>query len=205
MTRPQVGDFEVAIGVVWNEARKMSRMFKGERVDVRPATLADRWMVWEWSELSDVAPLLMSSEQDGPSSFDDWCAGWEEYYFTDESPERGRGFIILFDETPVGFVAYNDINPQHRRTELDIWMSGEARCNKGHGPDALRALCGYLYSQIGIRKIYIQPSARNPRAVHAYEKAGFERCPASVEEIEAVLGGADHHDSVLMIHRQEAV
>lgn len=181
----------------------MNKMIKGERVDIRPATLADRRMVWEWSELSDIAPLVQSAE--GPESFDQFCAGWEEHYFSDGFPELGRGFIILFKENPVGFVAYNDIDPQHRRTELDIWLTCEAQCNHGYGPDAVQTLCDHLYSQLGVREIYIQPSARNPRAVRAYEKAGFQRRSASVEEIEAILGGADHHDSVLMVHRHRVI
>jgi len=158
-------------------------------------------MVWEWGEFSDIA--LFTRCPDGPHTFEQFCDGWKEHYFTDDSPDLGRGFIILAEGKSIGFVAYNDIDPQHRRTELDIWMSGEAHCNHGYGPDALKGLCGYLYSQRKVREICIQPSARNPRAVCAYEKAGFQRRDASPEEIKALLGGVDHSDSVLMIHGRE--
>jgi len=179
----------------------MSKMIKGNKIDLRPAMLADRRMVWEWGEFSDIAPLVQS--HDSPHTFEQFCAGWEPHYFMDGFPELGRGFIILFRGNPVGFIAYNDIDSQHRRTELDIWMSCEACCNRGYGPDAVQALCGHLYSQLGVREICMQPSARNPRAVRAYEKTGFQRRRASVEEIKAILGGADHYDSVLMIHKRE--
>lgn len=36
-----------------------------------------------------------------------------------------------------------------------------------------------------------------------YEKAGFQRRPASIEEIKAILGGADDYDSVLLLHKRE--
>jgi len=45
----------------------------------------------------------------------------------------------------------------------------------------------------------MQPSARNPRAIRAYEKAGFIQVSATPEEIQAEWGGVDHSDSVLMI------
>jgi RimJ/RimL family protein N-acetyltransferase len=187
---------------VWNEVSKMSNMIKGERVVIRPASLADRRMVWEWSEHSDVAPFLLSSGQDGPHSFDQWCDGWKEHYFTDESPELGRGFIILFKENPVGFIAYNDID-RKRRVELDIWMNSEANCDQGSGPDAIQALCIYLATELDIGTIMMQPSARNPRAIRAYEKAGFVRTPATPEQIREEWGGVDSEDSVMMIRKED--
>jgi RimJ/RimL family protein N-acetyltransferase len=80
-------------------------------------------------------------------------------------------------------------------------MSCEANCGKGYGPDAIRALCTWLAAEFGVRTFMMQPSARNPRAIRAYEKAGFVRTPATAGEIRADWGGVDHPDSVLMIRR----
>ncbi|MFC1452177.1 GNAT family N-acetyltransferase [Verrucomicrobiota bacterium] len=178
------------------------KMIKGNTVELRSANLADRRMVWEWSEHSDVAHLLLSPDQDGPNPFDQWCAGWKEYYFADESPELGRGFIVLFDGNPVGFIAYNDIDPKNR-VELDIWMNSEANCGKGFGPDAIKTLCAHLTAEFGVNTFMMQPSARNPRAIRAYQKAGFVRTPATPEQIRAEWGGVDAEDSVLMIRKED--
>ncbi|MFC1820229.1 hypothetical protein ACFLZG_03975 [Thermodesulfobacteriota bacterium] len=43
--------------------------------------------------------------------------------------------------------------------------------------------------------IMMQPSARNPRAIRAYDKVGFDATPASPEEIESEWSGVDHHDN----------
>jgi RimJ/RimL family protein N-acetyltransferase len=78
-------------------------------------------------------------------------------------------------------------------------MNSEANCGKGFGPDAILALCAYLREEFAITTFMMQPSARNPRAVRAYKKAGFMVVSATSEEIKAEWGGVDHHDSVLMI------
>jgi len=67
------------------------------------------------------------------------------------------------------------------------------------GTDAIEARVTYLEAELGVRTFMIQPSARNPRAVRAYEKVGFVRVPATAEEIAAAWGAEDHADSVLMI------
>jgi diamine N-acetyltransferase len=174
-------------------------MIKGKQIELRAATLADRRIVWEWSELSDIAPLVESS--DGPHTFEEFCAGWQ-HCFTEEISDVGHGFIILFRGSPVGFIAYNDIDSK-RRVELDIWMSSEANCGKGFGPDAIEALCAYLSTTFGVRTFMMQPRARNPRAIRAYEEVGFVARPATPEQIKVEWGGVDHHDSVLMIRETE--
>lgn len=176
---------------------RMTTTIDGRRVRLRPAALADRRMIHDWSYASDVAPLLHLS--DPPSRpFDEWCDDWEEHYFTDAAPERGRMFLVLDGETPVGAIAHHAIDVR-RRVELDIWLNAEASCGRGLGTDAIEALCAYLEKALGARTFMMQPSARNPRAVRAYEKVGFVQVPATPEEIAADWGDVDHPDSVLML------
>ena len=176
-------------------------MIPGKNITLRPATLEDRRMIYSWSHESDIAPFIHLSG-DPTESFEEWCEGWKDCYFTDDSPELGRMFVIIHDGSPVGAIAHNDIDPKSR-VELDIWMSSESNCGKGFGPDAIETLCAYLVAELGEDTFMMQPSARNPRAVRAYEKAGFVRTPATPEEIESEWGGVDHHDSVLMIRRDD--
>jgi RimJ/RimL family protein N-acetyltransferase len=49
----------------------------------------------------------------------------------------------------------------------------------------------------------MQPSARNARALRAYEKAGFVKTDSTPEKIKIECGGLDHHDSVLMIRQMD--
>ena len=173
-------------------------MIEGHLIQLCPATLDDRRMILEWSNSSDIAPWLhLSDDPAQPTGAwgDDY---WEEYYYTGHSPELGRFYIIQAEGHPVGVIAYNDIDA-NKRVELDIWMNAEANCGKGFGVEAIQILCAYLQAAFGVRTFMMQPSARNPRAIRAYEKAGFVKMPATPEQIAAAWSGVDHHDSVLMI------
>ena len=175
-------------------------MIEGKRIHLCPATLEDRRMIYDWGHASDIASFLDPSGEP-QDTFDAWCDDWSEHYFTDESPRLGRMFLILHEDSPVGTVAYNNIDPKNR-VELDIWMNSEANCGRGFGPDAIEALCSYLTANFGVRTFMMQPSARNPRAIRAYEKAGFVRTPATPEQIRSEWGGVDACDSVLMIREE---
>lgn len=178
------------------------KVIKGRLVQLRPASLEDRRMIYDWSHTSDIAPWIHLSG-DPIETFETWCDDWKACYFMDDSPELGRLFVIMHEDTPAGAIAYNDIDPK-KRVELDIWMRSEAHCGRGFGTDAIEALCAYLAAEFGVQIFMMQPSARNPRAIRAYEKAGFIKVPATPEEIQAEWGGVDHLDSVLMIREIKA-
>ncbi|MFQ5925063.1 MAG: GNAT family N-acetyltransferase [Dehalococcoidia bacterium] len=177
-------------------------MIQGKQVALRPATERDKRMVYEWLAESDITPSIM-----GPPHFSDhpvpaweeFCADYKPYFFDGSSPELGRCFIIMINSMPVGQLNYNDIDQHHQRTELDIWMSCEANCDKGYGPDALQTLCEYLFRTYGIVEFVIRPSARNHRAIRAYEKAGFQRVELTPEQAEAEYPSRDYADSVFLI------
>jgi RimJ/RimL family protein N-acetyltransferase len=78
-------------------------------------------------------------------------------------------------------------------------MRSEVCCGKGYGTDALDALCRHLHQRFGITDFMVQPSARNPRAIRAYEKLGFTRLDLPLEEARRLWGPSDYEDSVYMV------
>jgi RimJ/RimL family protein N-acetyltransferase len=80
-------------------------------------------------------------------------------------------------------------------------MRGEAACGRGHGPDALAALSRHLHAALGLTDFFLRPSARNPRAVRAYEKAGFRAVPMTREQEAALYGPGDYDDGVILFKR----
>jgi RimJ/RimL family protein N-acetyltransferase len=101
----------------------------------------------------------------------------------------------------VGQVNYNDIGEREgrKRTELDIWLRNQSECGKGYGSDALEALCTYLHERFGVEEFMVQPSGRNPRAIRAYEKAGFLRLNLPIKQARELWGPNDYDDSVYMV------
>ncbi len=177
---------------------------QGVRVVLRPATPEDEPQILDWLLRSDVTPSLL-----GPPLFqerpvlppEDASERFDPHYLDGTAPELGHCFLILVDGEPVGQVTYNDIMQWdgRKRVELDIWMRSEACCGKGYGPDAIDSLCRHLYERFGVEEIMVQPSARNPRAIHAYEKVGFRRLDSSLEAARELWGPNDYCDSVYMV------
>jgi diamine N-acetyltransferase len=186
---------------------KDEETIQGKRVVLRPATTQDEPQILEWLLRSDITPSIP-----GPPLFperpvpplDDPSQKLDPHYLDGTAPELGRSFLILVDGEPVGQVTYNDIVERdgRRQVELDIWMRSESCCGKGYGTDALDALCGYLHERFGVEQFMVQPSIRNPRAIRAYEKAGFQRLELPIEAGRELWGPNDYDDSVYMVRTQ---
>jgi diamine N-acetyltransferase len=176
---------------------------KGQLVTLRPATLANRRAVYEWAALSDATPAMMGPPlfPDNPvPTWEEFCEDHKPYFFDGSAPHLGRCFLIVVDGEPVGQIYYNDIQvfEGKKRTELDMWMRAERYCGRGYGSDALDTLCAYLAAEFGVQEFMVQPSARNPRAIRAYEKIGFQALPSPLGDGWAAWPG-DYHDSVFMV------
>lgn len=179
----------------------------GEQVMLRPATFADRRAVWEWMAKSDLTASMA-----GPPEFAETpVPAWEEFradylphFFDGSQPGVGRSFIIEpIVATPsqfrgVGHISYSRVDELPGGAELDIWMRDSTCCGHGWGSDALRILSRHLHEAFGVRELILRPSARNVRAIRAYEKAGFTRLPLSTEEQAARYGAGEYHDTVVM-------
>jgi diamine N-acetyltransferase len=145
----------------------------GEGICLVPSSFEDRETIYEWMADSNITPCLFS---DGNvPTWQEFLDDYVEYYFDGSAPEKGRGFIIYHNDRPVGFISYSAFHLVDNKAELDIWMKSDENCGKGIGSSALRVLCEYLKRTLGMNEFVIIPSIKNPRAIRAYEKAGFVR------------------------------
>ena len=135
-------------------------------------------------------------------TWEEFCSDWEPHYWTHESPARGRLFLILADGARVGVIAHSEMlstSDARRACEIDLWLAAPELTGRGHGPAAIERICALVAREMDIEIAFIQPSARNPAAVRAYEKAGFRRCAMSGEEAAAHFGTRpDYRDSVFL-------
>ncbi len=179
-------------------------VIRGRCVMLRPAGPEDGRTILDWLYRSDVTPSMLGPplypERTVPPPGEDG-GGYEPHYFDGSAPALGRCYLILADGEPVGQVSYNDIHEHggRRRTELDIWLRSESCCGRGYGTDALHALCRHLHDRLGVAEFLVQPSARNPRAIRAYEKAGFRRLGVPIKEARDLWGPSDYDDNVYMV------
>ena len=186
------------------ESVARAQEIRGDRLILRPAIAREMRQVYEWLANSD-SSAAMSGPPIYPErpipAWTEFCDPDAAHYFDDSALLLGRCYLIVTQGEAVGQVTYNDIN-QHQgrtRTELDIWMRSEKDCGKGLGTEALELLCRHLAEQFGVQEFMVQPSARNPRAIHAYEKIGFKRLEMTLESARELWGPNDYIDSVYMV------
>jgi RimJ/RimL family protein N-acetyltransferase len=178
----------------------------GKLVILRASTPDDRRIVFDWLANSDLTSSMLGEPTfpDEPvPSWEEFCEDHTPHFFEGEITERGRCFIMQVNNEDVGQIYFNDVEERNgiKRVELDMWMRTEKYCGKGHGSDALETLCVFLAKRFSVDQFLVQPSARNRRAIRAYEKAGFVSLAVPLDEAVKEWGPNDYYDSVYMVKR----
>lgn len=157
-------------------------ILQGKKVSLRPMTVEEIPVFYRWATQSEATPFWYGELQgDRIPSYEDFLKDWKRYYFDGSEPERGRSFVILINSRAIGQINYNDINREDNSVELDIIIAEDKDKNKGYGSDALQTLSAYLFKETNIRKCWIEVITKNPRAIRAYEKAGFRKTKVFVD------------------------
>lgn len=69
-----------------------------------------------------------------------------------------------------GFFSYDQRNAS---AEFGIMLGEKSYWNKGYGTESVRLLVKHGFQTINLHRIYLRVLENNPRAIRAYEKAGF--------------------------------
>lgn len=83
----------------------------------------------------------------------------------DLSPEMGWKLIGSW-----GFI---NLDWRNRSTEFGIMIGEKSYWNQGYGTEAVRLLVQHGFHTLNLNRIYLRVLENNPRAIRAYEKAGF--------------------------------
>jgi RimJ/RimL family protein N-acetyltransferase len=94
-----------------------------------------------------------------------------------------------------------DINPDNGLATLGIGI-GEPECwGKGYGTESVKLLVEYGMFFLNLHNIKLEVFGFNPRAIRAYEKAGFSL--VGRRRAAYVLGGQRYDDVIMDITRDE--
>lgn len=91
--------------------------------------------------------------------------------------------IFSYKDTDIGYMQYYPAgNPEDYKLDstedvwgVDMWIGEKEYWDKGVGSTALKLLSDSLIRQKSAVKVVIDPHLDNPRAIRAYEKAGFKK------------------------------
>ena len=108
---------------------------------------------------------------------------WEHY--TEQWTDEIYRVIIECDTIPIGYAQiyrvqgeifneYNYHDTDKKIYAMDQFIGEPEYWNKGIGTEYCRLACQYLRTEMCADRVILDPRKNNPRAIRAYQKAGFE-------------------------------
>jgi aminoglycoside 6'-N-acetyltransferase len=161
-------------------------VLQGQRVTLRPLAAAD---------VDRLVAIIQSP-------------GVREWWWEADDPERLRAgfredaemdsaFAIELDGELAGWLGFEEeTDPGYLHASVDISLDPRFQ-GEGLGPDAIRTVIRWLADERGHHRFSIDPSARNERAIRAYESVGF-RPVGVLRRYERDADGEGFHDGLLM-------
>jgi diamine N-acetyltransferase len=77
------------------------------------------------------------------------------------------------DWIPIGDCSFFNLDRTNRSCELGIVIGEKRFWNQGFGTETMGLLLKFGFETLNLHRIYLRVFASNPRAIRAYEKAGF--------------------------------
>ena len=167
-------------------------ILRSQRVYLRPAEREDipTFLVW----------LADAEVSEGLATRAPWSRIAEETWFDELQKSQGKTIwhfvICLRDrERPIGFCALHDIDHVNGGTELGIGIGETDEWDKGYGSEAMEVLLDFAFGELRLHRVFLHVFEFNARAIHAYERIGFQHEGAKRQ---AYYRHGRHHDMLVM-------
>jgi RimJ/RimL family protein N-acetyltransferase len=121
----------------------------------------------------------------------------QEWYDSLVKDRDGKTFAIIVREGQrlIGNVSFHSIDYRRGLTELGIAIGDKTAWGLGYGSEAVRLMCDYGFTFLGLHTISLWHVAFNERGHRAYLKAGFKEAGRLRG---AELFDGQHYDRILM-------
>lgn len=147
-------------------------MWRGDKVQLGPVQREYLSQYVEWLNNWEVSrflapgiPTLLSMD--------------DEVEWYENRRRKGNSFVFailtLADHRLIGNCGLENVDFKNRTAMFGIFIGDPKFQNKGYGTDAARTLLRYAFEQLGLNRVELEVYDFNPRAMRAYEKAGFRR------------------------------
>ena len=164
----------------------------GEHVFLRAAERSDIPIMVRWFNDADVVRNLTRVEPMSEAGEAAWfdrmleAQGRTDYHFVICLRDGGH---------PIGTAGLHDVDLRDGRAEFGIAIGEKDEWGKGHGTDALRAICEFGFGELRLERIELFYYDGNERGRRSYEKAGFTH-EGTLRRAHYARG--EHHDVHVM-------
>lgn len=80
----------------------------------------------------------------------------------------------LADDRLIGFVALHSVEWNNGAAQLAVGIGEPEYRGKGHGTDALQLILRFAFHELNLYRVGLDVISTNARAIHTYEKLGFQ-------------------------------
>ncbi len=173
-------------------------MFRGEKIQLtaiqrdylpRYVEWLNDWQVSQFLAPGIPRPLRIEDEMD-----------WFEHQRA-ASDQQVFAIVTIADDKLIGNCGLHRIDLKNRCAMFGIFIGDQNYWGKGYGTDATNTILRYGFEQLGLNRVELWVYDFNPRAIRAYEKAGFKR--EGVRRQGLYRNGTYHDEFIMGILREE--
>jgi RimJ/RimL family protein N-acetyltransferase len=158
----------------------MSRTpISGDRVSLHPKSLADAPRDYIWRKDAKLAAL--NGQPTLKISFIRYVTQFEPASTSDHPTKEMLSIKTIAEGRHIGNCAVYDIDWDRAEAHVGIVIGDRRYWNKGYGSDAFRALVGYAFNYLGLRRLHLKTLERNTRARKCFSRCGFQPCGSLLE------------------------
>ena len=165
-------------------------VLNGTNVRLRPVREDDLPHFQRWLNDPDVYTWLVVGVMT-PPTWEDELAWWQRVQLSEGEVTWS---IETLDRRLLGAVTLHWV-PRSTSATFGIFIGEKAEWDKGSGRDAVRTLARHCFGQLGLNRLGLNCDATNGRAIHCYERVGFQH-EGVMREHRCVQG--KFRDSVVM-------
>lgn len=153
-------------------------------IDFRSLQCSDCALLLKWLNLPHVQQWWTEDDLDYPLTL---AALIEKYRAMVEGDDPTRAYIILIEQTPIGYIQVYRLSDapiyqglwsnSDRGVGVDLYIGDPSFLHRGYGSRILRRfLQRIVFGELAADRCVVDPDPMNRIAIRAYEKAGFRYC-----------------------------
>lgn len=173
-------------------------MYHGEKIQLAAVQREYLPQYIKWLNDWEIAQFLYPGVA-VPFNLDD-----ETEWYENRRKQEGSfifAILTLAENKLIGNCGLHHVDFKNRSATFGIVIGDKDYWGNGYGTDATRTLLRFGFEELGLNRVELEVYDFNPRAIRAYEKAGFHR--DGVHRQGLYRNGTFHDEIIMCILREE--